>query len=737
MCNNVIILLLLLTESGATFRLFSSDAGTYKEARPFFISPKSLINDYFDGNLAPVFQTINSHTFVFVMYYAHFCGISRRMRDPYENAAAFYRERTQNGNDTVDKFHVKFIAVNCFYHTGQCRKSYKLDYYPHMYLYIKGTRGYQYFGPSITLNIIEFIEKIRMPIIRLTNENEFLDFTVQHESHVLAHFDFSNNVQRQHYSFFVQAALKHIEYDNEHPIRFALILNESIIEKFSQLSNSTFPKPFVILNQFNSPPQMFPHMTYNFTTENLFQWVANEYKKPCVSWIVPKNRYYSRSPSIDKATVFDALTDHDNLLIFFTSNKLDELKLRQIYIYLFNCNITHSSLWQTQIDRLYNQSSINLKENLTKTHYNLLSSCCQYLLNQISPMDVYNLCLSNQELPSLNMSDTKTKICFGTLKNHQLKTICYHEYCHQWLKTYPSIYQKKLHENHDITLEKRRDKFHDQSIEVQNQFILDSNKSMENFQGLLCRDNSTWAFRLINSRYYPNFGQNIGIVNDSRAIIVLQKKLKISTSLSDYLRSQMNEQYYILNNTQIATENIYNFIYDISHNLRSRSLSKTPIRETNPEHSNRLVELTTDTFQSIVLNPDKHVLVVYYTKWCGFCQSIWPVLFQTKKFFRSFTDLIFARIQADKHDLPWHLTVYNYPAIILFPAENRSYSIVFPTSTEPITSVSLTKFLLYHLYIDENINEQWCRPTNNSFLSMLSSNYIDFSQLSYLVKSFS
>ncbi|CAF4521580.1 unnamed protein product, partial [Rotaria magnacalcarata] len=52
-----------------------------------------------------------------------FCGISRRMRDPYENAAAFYRERTQNGNDTVDKFHVKFIAVNCFYHTGQCRKS--------------------------------------------------------------------------------------------------------------------------------------------------------------------------------------------------------------------------------------------------------------------------------------------------------------------------------------------------------------------------------------------------------------------------------------------------------------------------------------------------------------------------------------------------------------------------------------------------------------------------------------
>lgn len=85
---------------------------------------------------------------------------------------------------------MKFIAVDCFYHTGQCRRSYKLDYYPHMYLYVKGTRGYQYFGPVSMLNIIEFIEKIRMPVIRLTNVNEFLDFIVQHEVMKLFYLDF-------------------------------------------------------------------------------------------------------------------------------------------------------------------------------------------------------------------------------------------------------------------------------------------------------------------------------------------------------------------------------------------------------------------------------------------------------------------------------------------------------------------------------------------------------------------
>ncbi|CAF4792685.1 unnamed protein product [Rotaria sp. Silwood1] len=519
----------LLAESSETFRLFSSDTGTYKEARPFFISTKNLINDYFDGNLAPVFQTINSHTFVFVMYYArmyYFCGISRRMREPFEKAAAFYRERIPHGNITLDKFHVKFVAVDCFYHAGQCRKSYKLEYYPHMYLYVKGTRGYQYFGPTITSNLIEFIEKIRMPIIRLTNVDEFFDFIVQHESNVLAHFDFSNNLQRQYYSFFVQAALKHIEYDNEHPIRFAVILNQTVVEELSNLSNTTFPKSFVILNRLNSTPQIFPNLTNNFTIENLFQWIVNEPKQPYVGWIVPKNRYYSRSPSIDKATVFDALTNHDNLLIFHTSSKLDELKLRYVYFYLSICNTTHSSFWLRQIEKLYNQSLINLNKNISKTQHDLLSSCCQHILNQISSTDIYHLCLLNQQLPLFNFSETTTKACLPILNNIQLQKICYRDYCHQWLKTYASIYQQKLHSNHRTILQKRQDKFYDQSIDIQNQFFIDNNNSIEKFKGLLCQINSTWAFRLIDSKYYPNFGRNIGIMNNSRAIIVLQTKVR-------------------------------------------------------------------------------------------------------------------------------------------------------------------------------------------------------------------
>ncbi|UJR15737.1 hypothetical protein I4U23_002672 [Adineta vaga] len=505
---------------------FSSDTGTYKEPRPFFTASKKLIDDYFDGNLAHVSQTINSHTFVFVMYYAYFCGISRRMRDPYEKAATFYREQIHHGNNTLDKLHVKFIAVDCFYHNGQCRKSYKLNYFPQMFLYIKGTRGYQYFGPAVVSNLIEFIEKIRMPVLRLTNVNDFLDFNVQYESTVLASFDFSNDSQRYYSSLYVQTALKHIEYDNEHPIRFAIILNQSIVEELSRLYiNNTFEKPFIVLHRLHSEPQAFPNMTNNFTMENLFQWIVDEDEEPHVGWLVPKNRYYSRSPSIDKATVYDALTGYENLLLFFTSNKFDELKLRQIYFHLSGCNITHASLWNKQLEQLYNRSFIDVTENLTKTQRHRLSSCCQYAFNQVSRDDIYNLCLLNQPLSTFNFSGKHAEICLPILKNISLQKLCLQIYCQEWLKNSSLIYEKRLKSNQEIVLDKRREKFFEHIINMQSKKIVDSENPMEKYKEFLCQTNSTWAFRLINSRDYPNFAQNIGVMNTSRIILVLQPKV--------------------------------------------------------------------------------------------------------------------------------------------------------------------------------------------------------------------
>jgi hypothetical protein len=48
-----------------------------------------------------------------------------------------------------------------------------------------------------------------------------------------------------------------------------------------------------------------------------------------------------------------------------------------------------------------------------------------------------------------------------------------------------------------------------------------------------------------------------------------------------------------------------NLIDEILHNLRSRTLTTIPADNIIIQHTNRLLELTTNTFHSIVLNSDK------------------------------------------------------------------------------------------------------------------------------------
>ncbi len=57
-----------------------------------------------------VSQKIQTLRIYRLILFLDFCGISRRMREPYEKAAAFYRERIPHGNHTIDKFHVSSIG---------------------------------------------------------------------------------------------------------------------------------------------------------------------------------------------------------------------------------------------------------------------------------------------------------------------------------------------------------------------------------------------------------------------------------------------------------------------------------------------------------------------------------------------------------------------------------------------------------------------------------------------------
>lgn len=118
----------------------------------------------------------------------------------------------------------------------------------------------------------------------------------------------------------------------------------------------------------------------------------------------------------------------------------------------------------------------------------------------------------------MNQSETKAKICLPIWQNLTLLKTCSRSYCQRWLRNVTSLNRENSHSHSDIVLQKRREKFQDQ-------LDIEHDQPIEKYRGYLCRLNSTWTFRLINSYSHPYFGENLGLINHSKAIIVIQSKV--------------------------------------------------------------------------------------------------------------------------------------------------------------------------------------------------------------------
>jgi hypothetical protein len=106
--------------------------------------------------------------------------------------------------------------------------------------------------------------------------------------------------------------------------------------------------------------------------------------------------------------------------------------------------------------------------------------------------------------------------------NHVWQRQCSNEYCRQWLANRTTINRQEFVREH--VSDRRRAKFREQYVHDWHDMKLDSKSMLNTFDGLLCRINVTWTFRLINTRQYPNLARTIG-TNQSRAMLVLQAQV--------------------------------------------------------------------------------------------------------------------------------------------------------------------------------------------------------------------
>ncbi|KAG2624763.1 hypothetical protein PVAP13_3KG173500 [Panicum virgatum] len=86
-----------------------------------------------------------------------------------------------------------------------------------------------------------------------------------------------------------------------------------------------------------------------------------------------------------------------------------------------------------------------------------------------------------------------------------------------------------------------------------------------------------------------------------------------------------------------------------------------------------VVVLTPETFDSIVLDETKDVLVEFYAPWCGHCKHLAPVYDKLASVFKQDEGVVIANLDADKHtDLAEKYGVSGFPTLKFFPKGNKA-----------------------------------------------------------------
>lgn len=125
---------------------------------------------------------------------------------------------------------------------------------------------------------------------------------------------------------------------------------------------------------------------------------------------------------------------------------------------------------------------------------------------------------------------------------------------------------------------------------------------------------------------------------------------------------------YIYSN-EIEYESIKEFIED----FQSGKLANRVISEEIPEvQDSNTYYLVGKSFNEIVYDETKDVLVNFYADWCGHCQQLHYVYEELASKLKNNQNLIIAKMDSIKNELP-KLKISGYPTIYFFPANNKTH----------------------------------------------------------------
>ncbi|XP_072337801.1 thioredoxin domain-containing protein 11 isoform X2 [Scyliorhinus torazame] len=464
---------------------------------------------------------------------------------------------------------------------------------------------------------------------------------------------------------------------------------------------------------------IFPHEVLNFTAVNVYSW-AFENRETFLHWLRPHG---SKSLLLN-----NELKKGPALLLFFPFSPLAEKQplmeeITEVALKYHNCNNSEAVQRVLQYMKETEQAgqgdqSTEPSPHTVETFLRTGKSCCNtIMLPQWNPVsqtcNICELCINQTlgirpnvvRIPQCSFTQmdaalhsfylreetffhlqSSTVECSNLLSyynpfNHY--TVC----CRTFNNPLQSEQISALNSSELFFSGEHRSGVISQGfphIEDRVSALLDLHHSQSRITGLNCNTNKTLNFYLLDSNLHWRFATRLG-ANESARV----QEFATIIDLWD-------EVHYVLDQKQILDKSSIESI--IKNYSRSYSpLNRHLIAGTKPRAQEKylIAEVTTQTFDSIVLDAEKNVLLLYYTQWCGFCTVLNHVLIQVARLFHANDGIVIARINAAKNDLPWEYMVDRFPTVLFFPSNRKDLSVKYPEDL-PFTVPNLVRFILLH-----------------------------------------
>uniref|UniRef100_A0A3B4AB75 Uncharacterized protein n=1 Tax=Periophthalmus magnuspinnatus TaxID=409849 RepID=A0A3B4AB75_9GOBI len=260
-----------------------------------FFSPEAPVVDLYLGQIDQRLRSVADVSLLFL--YAPWCAHSMAARQELQLVAHKLAKQVQ------------FVAVNCWWSHGRCRKQRRLYQYPSIQLFFRRFGPIEYKGPFVAPYVESFVLRVLTPLTYLPSEAVLRDFLSYHEPRVVGFFQFHSSPQPPGYLTYLRSALQALRRDFRGAVRFGVVTSRHVAQMLPVPEEGSV----YLHRRFNSS-LVFPRSKLNFTSEVICSWVFQHYET-ALQWLQP--------PGTKSRLLEEELLKGPALLLFLPYDPLD------------------------------------------------------------------------------------------------------------------------------------------------------------------------------------------------------------------------------------------------------------------------------------------------------------------------------------------------------------------------------------------------------------------------------